>query len=97
MDHKFSSLACEVFVGQQGRYMLAFPSAMDGVRFCHGLQLSLLFTRWPNDLNGFEGAEEHGPDGRLVFRGLRVAMSIHDTAEYRYAILPCQCHQCIFL
>ena len=46
----------------QGRYMLAFPSAMDAVRFCHGLQLSLLFARWPNDLghSGFEGAQEVG-------------------------------------
>ena len=65
--------------------MLAFPSAMDGVRFCHGLQLSLLFSRWPNELghSGFEGPQEHGPDGRLIFRGPRVAMSIHNTTDYR--------------
>ena len=62
--------------------MLAFASTLDAVRCCHAVQAHVLFTSWPPEAIVFSGATEHMPDGRLVFRGPRLATAIHETAAY---------------
>lgn len=63
--------------------MLAFSSTLDAVRCCHAAQAHILFTAWSPEAFVFSGATEHMPDGRLVFRGPRLATAIHETVEYR--------------
>lgn len=70
--------------------MLAFASTLDAVRCCHAAQAHLLFTSWPPEAIVFSGATEHMPDGRLVFRGPRMATAIHETIEYRWGV-HCSC------
>ncbi len=37
---------------------------------------------WPPEAFAYNGATEHMPDGRLIFRGPRVAMAIHETEDF---------------
>ena len=45
----------------------------------------VLYTLWPPEAFNYNGATEHMPDGRLIFRGPRVAMAIHETSDYECA------------
>lgn len=69
----------------QGRCMLTFGKTVDAVRFCHAAQTNILFHRWPPEALDMCGPIEHTPDGRLLFRGPRVAMAVHETDIYEYA------------
>jgi len=53
---------------------------------CHAEQV--LYTVWPPEAFAFNGATEHMPDGRLIFRGPRVAMAIHETEEFECGPAP---------
>ena len=66
----------------QGRCMLTFGKTVDAVRFCHAAQTNVLFHRWPPEALDMCGPIEHTPDGRLLFRGPRVAMAVHETDDY---------------
>jgi len=66
----------------QGRFMLVFASTLDAVRCCHAVQAHILYTPWPAEALVFSGPTEHMPDGRLIFRGPRMATAIHETVEY---------------
>lgn len=55
-----------------------FEDPLDAVRFAMRLQTDLLGLDWPPTLLVRpEAAEERGPDGRLLFRGLRVRIAVH--------------------
>ena len=66
----------------QGRCMLTFAKTVDAVRFCHAAQTNVLYHRWPPEALDMCGSIEHTPDGRLLFRGPRVAMAVHETDDY---------------
>ncbi|KAL3147560.1 hypothetical protein ABBQ38_014613 [Trebouxia sp. C0009 RCD-2024] len=67
---------------QEGRCMLTFAKTVDAVRFCHAAQTNVLYHRWPPEALDISGAIEHTPDGRLLFRGPRLAMAVHETDDY---------------
>lgn len=62
--------------------MLAFSSTLDGVRFCHATQVTILYTQWPPEAAEVFGAVEYTPDGRLIHRGPRFAMAIHSSEQW---------------
>ncbi|DBA77690.1 TPA: hypothetical protein ACH3X2_008392 [Trebouxia sp. C0005] len=66
----------------EGRCMLTFAKTVDAVRFCHAAQTNVLYHRWPPEALDMCGSIEHTPDGRLLFRGPRVAMAVHETDDY---------------
>lgn len=63
-------------------FQLAFHSIHDAVRFCLLVQLDLLAARWPKQLHNVVAATRKQRAGawRVIFRGLRVRMGIHDAA-----------------
>ena len=52
-----------------------------------------MYTKWPSEGSDCCGATEHTPDGRLLFFGPRVAMAVHETAEFECALF----HGVLFL
>ncbi|KAK9829405.1 hypothetical protein WJX72_005653 [[Myrmecia] bisecta] len=72
----------------QGKFMLACGSTLDALRFCHAAQTNILYTRWPPEAAIICGAVQTTADGRLLFRGPRVAMAVHETNEYTAKALP---------
>ncbi len=69
--------------------MLTFAKTVDAVRFCHAAQTNVLYHRWPPEALDMCGAIEHTPDGRVLFRGPRVAMAVHETDDYEYVHSCC--------
>ncbi|WP_075006301.1 ATP-binding protein [Stigmatella aurantiaca] len=62
---------------QGDSFMVAFPSALEAVRWCLEVQEVLLSAPWPPELlEEPEAAEVIGPHG-LLYRGLRVRMGVH--------------------
>jgi predicted ATPase/class 3 adenylate cyclase len=62
---------------QGDSFMVAFPSALDAVRWCLDVQEVLLDAPWPEELLAEpEAAEERGARG-LLHRGLRIRMGVH--------------------
>ena len=53
---------------------------LEGLTICPIGQV--LYTVWPPEAFAFNGPTEHMPDGRLIFRGPRVAMAIHETNNF---------------
>lgn len=72
----------------QGCYLLAFASPIDAVRFCHAAQVLLMYIPWTPEMAEWCGAEEGGPDGKLVFNGPRVAMAVHESNDYSTRPVP---------
>ena len=68
----------------QGAYLSAFSSTLDAVRFCHAAQTLLLLTPAPTSEGAadFLGPTETVADGRPIFKGPRVAMAVHQSADY---------------
>ena len=67
----------------QGCYLLVFSSAVDAVRFCHAGQALLMYSHWPAELQqDYSGPAEVTADNRLVFKGPRMAMAVHESDEY---------------
>ncbi|WP_224364039.1 ATP-binding protein [Hyalangium versicolor] len=63
---------------QGDSFMVAFPSVMEAVRWCLETQEALLQAPWPAALLAHpQAAEERGPQGRALHRGLRVRMGVH--------------------
>lgn len=75
----------------QGRFMVAFSTTVDAIRFCHATQTYILYARWPHDASDMFGPTERLPDGRLLFKGPRVAMAVHETDDFRYRLCA-GCH-----
>lgn len=63
-------------------FQIAFPSIHDAVHFCLLVQLDLLAAPWPKQLDNLVAAtrRQHGGVYKLLFRGLRVRMGVHDAA-----------------
>ncbi|MGZ3460986.1 MAG: ATP-binding protein, partial [Archangium sp.] len=63
---------------QGDSFMVAFGSAVEAVRWCLEAQRELLCAPWPPELLGEpDAAEQVGPQGMAVHRGLRVRMGVH--------------------
>ena len=65
---------------------MAFESPLNAVRFCHVAQVALMFNRWPHDSAVLCGPEEYNVEGRLIFAGPRVAMALHTSHHFTYAL-----------
>ncbi|DBA04265.1 TPA: hypothetical protein N0F65_009500, partial [Lagenidium giganteum] len=63
-------------------FQLAFHSIRQAVNYCMYVQTALLDAPWPKGLHGFIPSTAKVRCGhRVVFRGLRVRMGIHDAHE----------------
>jgi predicted ATPase/class 3 adenylate cyclase len=63
---------------QGDSFMVAFPSVTEAVRWCLETQEALLHAPWPAALLAHpQAAEERGPQGQALHRGLRVRMGVH--------------------
>jgi predicted ATPase/class 3 adenylate cyclase len=63
---------------QGDSFMVAFPSVTQAVRWCLEAQEALLHAPWPAALLAHpQAAEERGPQGKPLLRGLRVRMGVH--------------------
>lgn len=59
-------------------FMIAFRDPLSAAAFCLATQERLLEAAWPAALLASHDArEERGPEGNLLYRGLRVRMGIH--------------------
>lgn len=73
----------------QGCYLLAFVTTVDAVRFCHTAQVLLMYSPWQQESKDWLGKEEkNGIDGKLLFKGPRVAMAIHLCNDYSSRPVP---------
>lgn len=55
---------------------------MDALRFTHATQMLLVQADWPADAKDYFGEVVRAPDGRLLFRGPRVCMAIHESPDF---------------
>ncbi|KAI9920430.1 hypothetical protein PsorP6_015447 [Peronosclerospora sorghi] len=63
-------------------FQLAFHTIREAVEYCLYVQLQLLHAAWPRELHGLLPATKKERSGRrLIFRGLRVRMGIHDATD----------------
>lgn len=51
---------------KRGYFLVAFPSTMDAVRFCHAFQLMAMFTRWPSEGEPFFGSQVRPCDANCL-------------------------------
>ncbi|DBA81176.1 TPA: hypothetical protein ACH3X2_006994 [Trebouxia sp. C0005] len=59
-------------------FIVAFHDPIDAIGWCLHVQLALLEAPWPSDLLQQPQAKvENCPDGKLMFRGLRLRMAIN--------------------
>ena len=71
---------------------MAFTSTVDALRFCHTAQVLLMYSPWPQaECGDYCGSEETAPDGKVTFKGPRVAMSIHESNDYSTRPVPRPC------
>ncbi|RLN92185.1 hypothetical protein BBJ28_00010497 [Nothophytophthora sp. Chile5] len=60
-------------------FQLAFHTIEEATAYCMDVQMRLLAAKWPKELHGLVPATRKVRSGtRLIFRGLRVRMGIHD-------------------
>ncbi|CAH0478207.1 unnamed protein product [Peronospora belbahrii] len=60
-------------------FQLAFHTIQEAVSYCLEVQLQLLAVKWPKELHGIIPSTKKQRVGhRIIFRGLRVRMGIHD-------------------
>ncbi|KAG7395691.1 PH domain leucine-rich repeat-containing protein phosphatase 2 [Phytophthora boehmeriae] len=60
-------------------FQLAFHTIREAVGYCLDVQLQLLAAKWPKELHGLVPAtKKRRAKHRVIFRGLRVRMGIHD-------------------
>uniref|UniRef100_K3X9B5 Guanylate cyclase domain-containing protein n=1 Tax=Globisporangium ultimum (strain ATCC 200006 / CBS 805.95 / DAOM BR144) TaxID=431595 RepID=K3X9B5_GLOUD len=60
-------------------FQLAFHTIREAVEYCLDVQLELLVANWPKQLHNLVPATRKKRTGaRLIFKGLRVRMGIHD-------------------
>ncbi|PNH10309.1 Adenylate cyclase [Tetrabaena socialis] len=68
---------------RQGYFSFAFACSGNALRFCHTIQVCLMYNnRWPSEAAEYYGQTVVGIDGRLVFKGPRIAASIHCGSDY---------------
>lgn len=62
--------------------MLAFPSTADAVKFCHAIQVHLMYAKYPIDAAAYISPPATGPDGKWVFHGPRLGLAVHRGSDY---------------
>ncbi|KAG2499572.1 hypothetical protein HYH03_002517 [Edaphochlamys debaryana] len=67
---------------RRGYFSFAFACPSNALRFCHTVQVCLMYHRWQDTAQEYFGQTVMGIDGRLVFKGPRVAAAIHRGSDY---------------
>ncbi|KXZ50125.1 hypothetical protein GPECTOR_18g99 [Gonium pectorale] len=60
-----------------GYFSFVFACPSNALRFCHTVQVCVMYNKWPDAAVEYFGQTVMGIDGRLVFKGPRVAAAIH--------------------
>ena len=63
-------------------YSFVFQDTLDAVRFALAAQLALNYVEW--DLTGLSLQTEYAASGRVIFNGPRIAMVIHESADFLF-------------
>jgi hypothetical protein len=66
----------------QGVFTVCFASTMDAVRFCHAVQIFLMYTVFPPETEHLFQPPVTSSDGRWVHHGPRMSLAIHRTTDY---------------
>ncbi|KAG2454070.1 hypothetical protein HYH02_001110 [Chlamydomonas schloesseri] len=72
----------DALTDRRGYFSFGFGCPSNALRFCHTVQVGLMYTRWPDAATEYFGQTVVGIDGRLVFKGPRVAAAIHRGSDY---------------
>ncbi|GFR45252.1 hypothetical protein Agub_g6358, partial [Astrephomene gubernaculifera] len=72
----------DALTDRRGYFSFAFATPSNALRFCHTVQVGLMYSSWPDAAAEYFGQTVVGIDGRLVFKGPRVAASIHCGRNY---------------
>lgn len=72
----------------EGYFYLVFESCVDAVRMGHLIQAFMMSTYWPSELQEWCGKEENSADGKLLFKGPRLAIGIHESSDYSIRPIP---------
>lgn len=73
---------------QNGYFYLAYHSAVDAVRMSHLIQVILMAVRWPSEFQDWYGKQESSADGKLLFKGPRISIGIHESSDYSIRPIP---------
>lgn len=71
-----------------GYFYLVFESCVDAVRMSHLIQALMMYIYWPSELHEWCGKEESSADGKLLFKGPRLAIGIHQSSDYSIRPIP---------
>jgi hypothetical protein len=78
-----------VCIPLQGIFMLAFPTTADAVKFCHAIQVHLMYAKYPAEAAPYISPPATGPDGKWVFHGPRLGLAVHRGNKYTVSrIIP---------
>lgn len=72
----------------EGYFYLAFESCVDAIRMSHLIQALMISAYWPSELQEWCGKEECSADGKLLFKGPRLAIGIHESSDYSIRPIP---------
>lgn len=72
----------------EGYFYLVFTSCVDAVRMSHLIQALMMCIFWPSELQEWCGKEETSADGKLLFKGPRLSIGIHESSDYSIRPIP---------
>lgn len=72
----------------EGYYMLVFESALNALKMSHTLQMLAMTVDWPSELHEWCCNEEHSAEGKLLFKGPKMAVGIHLSSDYSIRPVP---------
>ncbi|KAG2432508.1 hypothetical protein HXX76_008853 [Chlamydomonas incerta] len=72
----------DALTDRRGYFSFGFGCPSNALRFCHTVQVGLMYSRWLDAATEYFGQAVVGIDGRLVFKGPRVAAGIHRGSDY---------------
>ena len=71
-----------------GNFYLVFRSPVDAIRMTQLIQVLLMSMHWPSDLHEWCGKKETSADGKLLFKGPRVSIGVHESCDFVVRPIP---------
>lgn len=73
---------------RSGHFYLVFRSPVDAVRMAHLIQMLTMSMYWPSDLHEWCGKKETSADGKLLFKGPRLSVGVHESCDFVVRPIP---------
>lgn len=71
-----------------GYFMFSFASCVNALKMSHAVQMVVMSVSWPSECQDWCGKEEVTPDGKLLYKGPRLAIGIHQSNDYSIRPVP---------